>query len=76
MKIDAPRKRLLAKAFNAEVDAGLSRLPLHIIQTKAQLADAMVNEGLLARRTVTVSGVTVKGFELTHAGRIAYCEQC
>ena len=73
--MDKKRLALLERAFTAEVEAGLSK-GIHVIQTKAKLADVMVDEGLLAKRELKVSGVTIAGYELTHAGRMSYCMSC
>ena len=66
--------RALEKVFAAEVEA---RLPF---QTKARIYRQLEERGYLkpyARRIGTGwLAVTVSGYALTHAGRIAYCETC
>jgi hypothetical protein len=74
--MDGKRMKLLERAYNAEIDAALNRHPLHLMQTKAALAKTMVDEGYLAECKVTVSSATFDGYELTHAGRMAYCIWC
>lgn len=74
--MDSKRMKLLKRAYEAEVNAALGGHQLHMMQTKAALADTMVEEGYLARCKVNVSGATVEGYELTHAGRMAYCMTC
>lgn len=74
--MDSKRMKLLERAYGAEVDAALSGHPLHIIQTKVTLAETMVDEGLLAKWKGKLSGVTIEGYELTHAGRMTYCMSC
>lgn len=70
---------LLEKAFIAEVDAALGKLPIWFLQTKSKLAEKLVDEGYLQRVETKVGGrfpVVVKGFELTHLGRLEYCSTC
>lgn len=69
---------ILEKAFSAENNAG-SRNGMHLIQTRAKLAEKLVDDGYLAHRTVVLGvlyPVTIKGYELTHAGRLTYCASC
>ena len=65
---------LLGKVFAAEICGSLP------FQTRSKLAPALVEEGLLAideRRMGTGPfAVSVRGYELTHAGRLAYCSSC
>lgn len=74
--MDSKRMKLLERAYEAEINAALGGHQLHMMQTKAALAETMVEEGYLAKCKVTVSGATVEGYELTHAGRMAYCMEC
>jgi hypothetical protein len=70
---------LLEKAFAGEIDAALSRHGIDLIQTKSKLAAKLVEDGLLARGEMTLSGwppLTIKGYRLTEAGRMAYCMTC
>lgn len=72
---------LLEKAFNCEIEAAINKTGLHLMQTKAtKLADKMVEDGLLRKVDTTLRGgpftVYVQGYELTHAGRLAYCCEC
>jgi hypothetical protein len=46
------------------------------MQTKSKTAKKLVDDLLLAERTIVFNGVTVKGYELTHAGRMLYCIGC
>lgn len=69
---------LLEKAFAAEIDAAVSKGGIHLMQTEqTELADKMVADGLLLKAEITLPGgpfpVRVEGYELTHAGRLAYC---
>ncbi|GIK74441.1 MAG: hypothetical protein BroJett021_34290 [Chloroflexota bacterium] len=73
--MDKKRLKLLERAYEAEVNAAFNH-GLHIIQTKAALAEVMVEEGYLAKCQVKVSGVTIEGYELTHLGRMTYCMSC
>lgn len=74
--MDSKRMNLLERAYAAEVNAALGGHPLHMMQTKAALAEKMVEEGYLAKCKATVSGATFEGYELTHVGRMAYCMEC
>lgn len=70
---------LLEKAFATEIDAALNHTP-RVIQTKSvKLADKLVADGLL-RKSEEIYGVhlpvRLKGYELTEAGRRAYCMTC
>ncbi len=67
---------LLAKAFESEMLAavGISKIPL--LQTKSSEARALVQSGHLVESEVSRGGVAVRGFELTHLGRLAYCQSC
>ncbi|MGL4649947.1 MAG: hypothetical protein ACRC1H_11105 [Caldilineaceae bacterium] len=67
---------LLERAFMTEVAAALEGSP-HPMQTRAtKRAEALVADGLLVPTTEVWRGVTIKGYELTHAGRLAYCVTC
>lgn len=70
---------VLEKAFDAEVRDALRGEGFGLIQTRSKLAVELVEKGMLQKKTVKLGGrfpVTVEGYELTHAGRIAYCETC
>lgn len=69
---------LLERAFAQEVESALTK-GCHLIQTRSKIAIKLVDEGLLREREITLGGqfpVTIKGFELTEAGRLAYCMTC
>jgi len=71
---------LLEKAFCAEINAAMNQ-GIHLLQTKkAKLAEKLVNEGYLEKvalkRNAGGLTMTVTGYELTHQGRIAYCQSC
>lgn len=66
---------VLEKAFSAEVER---RLPF---QSRSEIAHRLAKEGYLQPMEITVGAgtrfpVVVKGFQLTHAGRLAYCITC
>ncbi|MBC2659791.1 hypothetical protein H7A76_30525 [Pseudomonas sp. MSSRFD41] len=61
---------MLEKVFSAEIEG---RLPF---QTKSKLAKEMEEFGYLEFGSERMGIVTVSGYYLTHAGRLAYCEQC
>lgn len=63
----------LEKVFAAEIEG---RLPF---QSKAKIFQKLADEGFIAPMERKFGGqfpVTVTGWELTHAGRIAYCVSC
>ena len=74
--MDKKRLAILEKAYAAEIDSALSGSPLHILQTRSGLAGILEYEGFLRRIKISHLGVTVEGYELTHAGRLAYCMTC
>lgn len=61
---------MLEKVFFAEIEG---RLPY---QTKSKLAKEMEEFGYLQSGSERMGIVTVSGYYLTHAGRMAYCEEC
>lgn len=73
-----PELALLEKAYAAEIDSALKGGP-GLIQTKAKLATQLVAEGFLRETSVRLGGrfpVEIRGYELTQAGRLAYCTSC
>ncbi len=63
----------LEKVFAAEIDG---RLPF---QSKAKIFQRLAEDGYLAPMERKFGGqfpMTVRGYELTHAGRITYCASC
>ena len=67
---------LLGLAFEAEIGGALEGKP-SLMQTKAiTRADALVADGLLTKCVECWCGVKLEGYELTHAGRFAYCATC
>jgi hypothetical protein len=71
-----PKRHLdaLEKVFHAEIEA---RLPF---QSKARVFQELADLGLLEsmeRKFGTGwTGITVTGWQLTHAGRFLYCSSC
>jgi hypothetical protein len=67
--------RALENVFAAEID---NRLPF---QSKAAIYKQLRDEGLLQDMVITLGpgssfAVTVRGYQLTHAGRLTYCLSC
>lgn len=58
---------MLKNVWMAEVE---DRLPY---QTKSKVAQNLAQENMLQVDTTVISGVTVEGYGLTHAGRLYYC---
>ncbi len=68
--------KILENAFLAEINSGRG---CHLLQTKGKTAKKLADDGMLNKRKITLGGkfpVTVEGYELTHAGRITYCDSC
>lgn len=66
--------QLLGRVFEAEI---ASRLPAQIGKSKA--VASLHQRGYIEPMTITLPGtfpVTVKGWNLTHAGRFVYCLNC
>lgn len=71
-------KELLERAFGQEVESALNG-GAHLIQTRSDIAKKLVDDGLLRESEITLQGkfpVKIKGYELTEAGRLAYCMTC
>lgn len=67
---------LLERAFEAEINAAIEGSP-RPMQTRATArASALVADGLLAKCVEVWRGIKIEGYELTHAGRFAYCLTC
>ena len=66
---------LLERAFGNEISAALEGSP-RLMQTKSKLADELVAKGLLSKCVESWRGMKFEGYELTHAGRFAYCATC
>lgn len=65
--------RALGRVFAAEVEG---RLPF---QSKAKIFRELCESGMVEPMEWTLGGrlpVTVSGYQLTHAGRMAYCCSC
>lgn len=68
---------MLERAFCAEIASALSG-SFGIIQTRSKVAQELVGMGMFkkTKRTLGEGGpfpVVIEGFELTDAGRLAYC---
>lgn len=74
--MDKKERNLLEKAYEAEVNAALNKNIPHLMQTKSKTAKKLVDDLLLAEKEIVFNGVTIKGYELTNAGRIMYCINC
>lgn len=76
--IRKPELALLEKAFAAEVQGALTRMP-GIMQSRAKLAEKLVADGLLLKARVEVGPapfVVIDGYVLSEAGRYLYCTSC
>ena len=63
----------LGKVFAAEIEGHLP------FQSKAKIFQQLLGQKMIEPMERTFGGqfaVTVKGYQLTHAGRIEYCSSC
>lgn len=65
--------QLLEKVWEAEVNAAFSATGIHLFQTKSKVAQKLADEGYLNFTSIKFQGITISGYELTHAGRLTYC---
>jgi hypothetical protein len=64
---------MLERAFTSEVNGE------NLFQTKSRLAEVLAEDGYLEEASYTIEGrfpVIVKGYRLTHLGRLTYCLSC
>jgi len=69
---------LLERAYSDEIESAL-RNRQHLMQTKQRLAEKLVDDGLLRKKTVKLGGrfpMIISGYEITDAGRYLYCSKC
>lgn len=71
-KVEVPRltkayMKALEKVFEATID---NKLPF---QSKAKVYRVLEIAGYIQPFTDTISGVVIKGYQLTHPGMLAYC---
>lgn len=64
---------ILEKAFAAELNGAVSPSRIHVFQTRSKVAKKLMDEGYLRFVETSYAGVRISGYELTHAGRLAYC---
>jgi hypothetical protein len=67
--------KMLERAFAAEIE---DRLPF---QSRSDIAHRLAKEGYLQPMTIEHQAdrfgpITVKGWQLTHLGRLTYCASC
>lgn len=70
---------LLEKAFEAEIAEALGEGGFGMIQSKSKVVQKMVEDELLQPCEKVLQGrfpVTLKGYRLTHLGRMMYCSTC
>jgi hypothetical protein len=66
---------ILERAFDAEVTSALQGGP-HVMQSRSKVARKLCDEGFLEEGAWKSGPVIVRGYVLTHAGRMAYCMTC
>lgn len=74
-------EKLFADEIRSALEPQRGTLPRDLpFQSKAKVFAELESEGLARRREVRIgsgwSAVTVRGWELTEAGRLAYCMTC
>lgn len=74
-----PMLKMLERAFEVEIDSALEG-GCDLLQPKnKKLAEEMVQDGYLIEGEYTIAGripVVIKGYRLTHLGRLTYCSTC
>jgi hypothetical protein len=71
--------KMLERAYEAEIESALTKVSDLIQPKNKKLADELVADGYLEEGQYTIPGrfpVTIKGYRLTHLGRITYCSTC
>jgi len=69
---------LLEKVYTEEINSAITG-GIYAYQTRSKLAEKLCAEGLLKKVTEKIGGqfaVSVKGYQLTLAGNMAYCTSC
>jgi len=70
--------RILERAFDYEIMHSMGLRSTHIFQTKSKLVNGLFKNGYLKkisqRYPESPWPCTVDGYELTHLGRMTYCE--
>lgn len=70
----------LARVFAAEVEAAVTERPLvRLVQSRSALAKRLADAGYVIEDEIRLGGrfpMTVRGYVLTHLGRMAYCLSC
>ena len=67
---------ILGKAFECEVNGALTG-STGIFQSKSKVAEKLCTDGYLIKSERQPKGILpimIRGYELTHAGRFAYCD--
>ena len=71
--------KMLESAYEAEIDGALNK-GCDLLQPKnKKLADELVADGYLVEGEYVIQGrfsATIKGYRLTHLGRLTYCSTC
>ncbi len=64
--------KLLERVFEREISG-------HLLQSESKEYERLEAEGMVDFKNIVLGGrfpVTIKGWVLTHRGRIAYCQEC
>jgi hypothetical protein len=79
-KITKAELRVLEKMFAHEINVAMSHSKLPpIFQSKAKILDRLKDKGLVEPVEHELGGrfpMTIKGYLLTHSGRLTYCASC
>ena len=71
---------MLEKLFSAEIEhaMGKSTLPF-CFQSKAKILEKLADENMVEKIEIELGGrcpMIIRGWVLTHYGRMTYCENC
>ena len=68
--------KFFEKVYEAEVTAALTSAYFNVYQSKAKIAQSLVDKGFIHTRVMTLGNIKVEGYELTNFGRMTYCMSC
>lgn len=79
MKLNKPQLALLEELYAAEIAHATDRRATLLVQRKNKTTESLEAQGLIAMAETVLPGrfpVTIRGWRLTEAGRITYCQNC
>lgn len=80
-RITSAEMKMLEKMFTREIDSAMAKSKIPpIFQSKAKIMQKMVSKGLIDSWDYPLGGgrfpVMIRGYMLTHYGRMIYCANC